>query len=125
MCRIGCPIRVRIMWGDDLQSTTWLGDAMQFVHETEHVGNMLDDVATNDLLKLIVVEWIWKLAEVVNYICMAQRIRIDADRAGILVLSTTNVKNCFLSCAAGHVLNREQGGELLQVDGVNRLAQRA
>jgi len=57
---------------------------------------MLDHVPANDLFKLIVLEWIRKGSEIVNYICMTLRIRIDADRAGKLVLTTPNIKNAFL-----------------------------
>ena len=66
---------------------------MQLVHESEHVGNVFDHVATDDLFELIVSEWIWKVAEVVNDVGVASRVRVDADRAGIFVLSTPNIKN--------------------------------
>ena len=57
---------------------------------------MLDYVTANDLFKLIVAERIRKVAEIVNDICMAQRIRIDADRAGKFVLTTANIKHSLL-----------------------------
>jgi hypothetical protein len=56
---------------------------------------MLDHVPANNLFKLIVGEWIRKVSEIVNYICMTPRIRIDAERAGKLVLTTANIKNSF------------------------------
>lgn len=86
------------MWRNDLQSTAGLRDAMQLRDESKNIGNVLDDVATNDLFKLIVAEWIWKGPEIVNDICMAQRIRIDAKRAGKFVLATADIENCFFRC---------------------------
>ena len=84
------------MWRDDLQHAAGLRDAMQLVHETKHIGNVLDHVSTYDLFKLVIGERIWKRAEIVNDICMTRTIRIDADRAGKFVLTTADVENLFL-----------------------------
>lgn len=69
---------------------------MQLVNETEHIRNMLDHMSTNDLFKLVVSEWIWKRSEIVNNIGMTQTIRVDTNRAGKLVLTTTYVEDLFL-----------------------------
>ena len=66
---------------------------MQLVDESKYVRNVLDHMPANNLLELIVSEWIWKVAEVVNDVGVASRVRVDADRAGIFVLSTPNIKN--------------------------------
>ena len=69
---------------------------MQLRYETEHVRHVLDYVSTNDLFKFIVAERIRKVSEVVNHISVTQTIRVDTDRAGILVLTTADIKNSFL-----------------------------
>lgn len=84
---------------ENFQNAAGLRDAMQLINETKHVGNMLDDVAANDLFKLVIGERVWEGAEIVNYICMTQTIRVDADRAGKLILTTTDIENLF---AFGH-----------------------
>ena len=81
------------MWGNDFQPAARLGDSMQFRDEPEYIRNMLDDVAANDLFKFVVVERIREGAEIVNDVCVAARVCIDADRAGKFVLSTADVKN--------------------------------
>ena len=44
------------MRSDDLQYPAGFGDAMQLVNKTKHVGDVLDDVATNDLFEFVVSE---------------------------------------------------------------------
>ena len=75
---------------------------MQLSDETKNIGNVLDDVSTNDFFELIVVEGVREAAEIVNDVGVTSRVRIDADRAGIFVLSTANIKNLFLCCAVDH-----------------------
>ena len=81
---------------DDLYFAASLRDAMQLIHESKHIRNMLDHVATNDFFKFIVGEWIRKRSEVVNDIGMTQSIRVDADRSGEFVLTTTYVEDLFM-----------------------------
>ena len=81
------------MWCNDLYFAARSRDAMQLIHETEHIGNMLDHMTTNDLFKLIVTERIRKRAEVVNDVGMTRRVCIDADCAGKLILTTADIKN--------------------------------
>jgi len=77
---------------NDLQSATGSRDAMQFGNEPKYVRHVLNHVTTNDLVELIVSEWIWNDAEVMNDVSVTARVRIDTDRAGKLVLATTDVK---------------------------------
>lgn len=81
---------------NDLYSATRLRDAMQLRDETKHVRNVLDHMTANNFFKLIVAERVRKGPKIVNDVGMAQRVRIDADRAGKFVLATTNIKNSFL-----------------------------
>lgn len=81
---------------DDLQDAAGFGNAMQFGNKTQHVGNVLDDVTTNDLFEFVVRERIRKRSQIVNDVCMTSTISIDADRAGKLVLTTADVENLFL-----------------------------
>ena len=81
------------MRSDDLYFATRLRDAMQLRDEPQHIRHMLDHVTTNYLFKLIISEWIWKRSEIMNDVSVTQKVRIDTDRAGKLVLTTTNVEN--------------------------------
>src|ERR1043165_5975245 len=85
---------------------------------------MLDNVTANDLVEFVVGERIWKRSEIVNDICVTQAIRIDPDRTRKLVLTTTDIENLS---AFGHrsVLVQQQRCEFVQIERVNRLAQRA
>ena len=96
MSWIGSPIRVGIVRSNDLQSATGLRDPVQLSDETNHIRNVLDHMTANDLFKLIVAERIRERSEIVNDVCMASRVRVDADRAGKFVLTTTNIKNSLL-----------------------------
>ena len=89
------------MRSDDLQDAAGFGNAVQLGDKTKHVGNVLDDVATNDLFEFVVRERIWKRSQIVNDVCMTSSISIDADRAGKLVLTTANVEDLF---PFGHAL---------------------
>ena len=93
VCRIGGPVRVRVVRREDLQLTTWPRNAMQFIDEADDVGHMLDYVITNDLFKLVVGEWIGKNTKVVNNVGMTTGIGVDADRAGKFILATAYVQN--------------------------------
>lgn len=93
MRRVGSPIGIRIVRRQDLQHSAGLRDAMQFVDEAEHVRDMLYDMAADDLVELIIIKRIRKDAEVVNDVGMTTRVRVDADSAGKLVLTTANVEN--------------------------------
>jgi len=84
---------------ENLENAARSGDAMQLVDEPKHVGNVLDHMTTNNFLEFVIGKRIGKRTEIVNHIRMTQTIRIDADRAGKLVLTTTNIE--YLS-ALGH-----------------------
>src|SRR5688572_5099515 len=96
MSRVGCPIRIRVVWSNDLQSSTGLRNAVQLINEAKHIGDVLDHMTTNDLFELIVAERVRKGSEIVNHVCMTQRVRVHADRAGKFVLTTADVKNSLL-----------------------------
>ena len=68
-------------------------DAMELVNETEHVRHVLDHMTANNFFEFIISKRIWKRAEIVNHIRVTQTIRIDADRAGKFVLTTTDIEN--------------------------------
>ena len=90
---IRCPIRIRIVRRNDLQPASGLCDAMQLGDEPKHVRHVLDHVTTNDLVELIVSERIRNDAQIMNDVGVTPRVRIDTDRAGKLVLATTDVED--------------------------------
>jgi len=91
--------------------------------ETKHVGHVLDHVTTNNLFEFVVGKRIRKRAEIVDHISVTQTIRIDADRAGKFILTTTDIENLS---AFGHrsVLVQQQSCQFFQIERVHRLAQR-
>src|SRR2546423_1691242 len=96
VCRIGCPIGVRIVRGDDQNSATRPGDAMKLGDKRHHIRHMLSDVTANDVVELVIRKRIRNRSEIVNDICMGLGICVDADRARCLIPATTNIKNlCF------------------------------
>ena len=84
------------MRSNNLEDATGFGNAVQLGDKAKHVGNVLDDVAANDLFEFVVRERIWKRSQIVNDVCVTQTISIDADRAGKFVLTTADVENLFL-----------------------------
>jgi hypothetical protein len=80
-----------------------LRDAMQFRHESDHIRNVFDYVAANNLFKLVIGEGIRKDAEIVNDVGMTTRVGVDTDRAGKFILATTYVQNSLRGF--GHALS--------------------
>ena len=54
---------------------------------------MLDDVTTDYLVEFVIWEGIGQDAQVVNDIRLGSGIRIYSNRAGIFILSTSDIKN--------------------------------
>ena len=96
MSWISCPIRIRIVRCNDLYFPAGLCDAMQLIHKAENVRHVLDHMPANYFFKFIIGERVRKDSEIMNHICMTQTIRIDPDRAGKFVLTTTDIKDLFL-----------------------------
>ncbi len=119
--RIGGPIRIRVVGSNNLQFATGLRDAVQLCNETENIGNMLDYMATDDLLKFVVFERIRKDPEIMNDIGMTPRIRVDADRSGEFVLTTADIQHAPLGCdnwvAVGHAISSCSKADWLALPG--------
>ena len=101
--RIGGPIGVRVVRRENLESAAGLGNPMQLRDEPDYIRHVLDHMTANDLFKLVVTEWIRKNTEVMNDVGMTSRVRVDADRAGELVLAAAYVQNAF--AGFGHALS--------------------
>ena len=71
---IGGPVRVCVMRRDDLYPTTRFRNAMKLGHKRHHIGNVFDDVAADDFIKLIVGKRIGHISEVVNHVRVGSRI---------------------------------------------------
>ena len=84
------------MRSDDLYFASGLRDPMQLVNEAKHIGNMFDHMTANDLFKFVISERVRKVAEIVNDVSVTRTVRVDADRSGELVLTTTDIENFFL-----------------------------
>ena len=96
VCRVGGPIRVRIVRRDDQNPAAGLRDAVEFGNKRHHIRNVLCDVTANDVVELVIRKRIGNRSKIVNDVCMGLRICVDADRAGGLVPATTDIKNlCF------------------------------
>ncbi len=92
---VGRPIRIRIVWGNNLDVAACFGNAMQLRDKVHHIGKMFDHVTTNDLVELAIREGIWNNAQIVNYIRLSPRIGIDTDSTRVLVLTAADVENPF------------------------------
>ena len=91
--RIGGPIGVRIVRGDDQNSAAGPGDTVQLGNKRHHIRNMFGDMTTNDVVKFVIRKRIRNRSKIVNDVCVGLRICVDADRAGGLVPATTYVQN--------------------------------
>lgn len=58
----------------DFYQTRWFSNAVKFANERHDVRNVLDHVATNDLVKFVVAEWIRQHAEIVKDVSIGTRI---------------------------------------------------
>jgi hypothetical protein len=56
---------------------------------------VFDYVTTNNLVKLTISEGIRNDAQIVNHISLRPGIRVNANGAGVFVLTAANVKNFF------------------------------
>ena len=117
MCRISRPIGIGVMRSNNLDSSTRPCDAIKLSDKGHHVGHVLDDVAADNLVELIVDEGIRDGAEVVNNIGIAARVRVDAYSAGMLILSASDVKDLlalaiqrFQLC--GSLIHSNKDGEM-------------
>jgi len=68
--RIGGPVGIGVMRRDDRNAAAAFCDAIEFGDESHYVGNVLGDVAADDLVEFIIGERIWNRSEIVNYIGM-------------------------------------------------------
>lgn len=68
--RIGGPVGVGVMRRDDGNASAAFCDAIEFCDQGHYVGNVLGNVAANDLIEFIIGERIWNRSEIVNYIGM-------------------------------------------------------
>ena len=93
VCWIGGPIRIGIMGCDNLDSSPRLRDPVQLVNEAKDVRNMLDNVATDNFVELVVTKRIRKDSQIMNDVGLRARIRIDADCAGKFILPASNIQN--------------------------------
>ena len=84
------------MRSDDFDQTTWFSNSVKFANKRHYVRHVFDHMPANDLVKLIVRERIRKDSEIVNDVSMTARVRVDADCARKLVLTTTDVENSLL-----------------------------
>ena len=69
------------------------GYAMKLGDERHHIGNMFDHMPAYHFIEFVIGKRIWRLAQIVKDIGISARIRVDADRARILVASTTYVQD--------------------------------
>lgn len=67
---IGWPIRIRVVWRDDFEPPSRLGDPVQLGNKSHHVGYVFNDVAANHLVEFVVSERIGYDAQIVNHIGM-------------------------------------------------------
>lgn len=77
---------------NDFQFAPGLRNPVKFVHESENVRNMFDDMPANNFIKLAITEGIRKDAKVMYDVSVTARVRIDANRARYFILAATDVQ---------------------------------
>jgi hypothetical protein len=95
MCRIVCPVWVRVMRCQQPDPAAWSGDPVQFGDKSYYVGNVLDNVIRNYKIELAVPKRIGNITEIVNNIRGRARVVIKADCALRLIRSASDVQNLF------------------------------
>lgn len=85
------------MRGYDPQLTCRFRNPVQLINETDHVGDMFDNMSANDFVKLIVAKWIGENTEIVYHVGVGPGISVDANRARILVLTAADIENFFVA----------------------------
>src|SRR6266478_4873941 len=87
------PIRIRIMWCDNLKPSARFSDPVQLIHEAQHIGDMLDHVAADYFVELVIIEWVRKVSQVMYEVCLSPWIRIDTDGAGKFILPASYIQD--------------------------------
>src|SRR5260370_11604521 len=89
------------MWCDYLKPSAWFSDPVQLVYEAQHIRDMLDHVATNYFVELVVIEWIRKVSQVMYEVCLSPWIRIYTDGARKSILPAPHIQNFFRGVGYG------------------------
>jgi hypothetical protein len=78
------------------------GDAVQLVDESNYIGNMFNNMSTDNGLEFVIAERIWKLAKIMKDISMTPRVGIYANRPWEFILPAADIQNPFAgSCLFG------------------------
>jgi len=70
VCWIGSPIGIRIMWRYNFYQTFGFGYSMKLAHKGHDIRNVLNHVAANDEVEIVVGERIRQNAQIVNDVCI-------------------------------------------------------
>jgi hypothetical protein len=90
------PVGIGIVRGNDFDGASRSGDAVDLRDKGHHVGHVFDHMTAYDLIKLVGAEGIGQDTQIMNDIGMAARIRVDAYRSGILILTAADIEDSFL-----------------------------
>jgi len=66
VCGVGWPVGIRVMWRDDFYQARRFRYAMELSHKRHHIWHMFNHMTTNNLIESVVVERIWKHAQIMN-----------------------------------------------------------
>jgi len=66
---------------------------MEFSYKAEYIGNVLDYMTANNLVELVIIKRIRKDTKIVKDVGVTAWVRVDADGAGKLILTTPDVQN--------------------------------
>jgi hypothetical protein len=65
---------------------------VEFFHQSDYIGDVLDDVNRPDFPERTIAQWEWKLIEIRDNVGARVRIAIETDRARILVNAAPNIE---------------------------------
>src|SRR5215813_10472215 len=92
MSQVRGPIRIGPVGRQQLDYAAGPGDPVQLGHDRHWFFDMLDNMAANDFIELVVAKWIWQIVQVVYHIGVGARINVHADGTGSLVSPTTYIQ---------------------------------
>ena len=88
---------IGVVGGFDANEATWFYEAVELLHRTDHVCQMLDDVDRPQLVERAVRQGVREPVQIANNVGCARRINVDADGAWILANSAADVENFQLT----------------------------
>src|SRR5689334_18199344 len=93
MRRVVRPVRVSVVRRGYPDVATGLSYTVKLCKESHYIRNMLDDVAGDDQVKLVVLKRVRQIAEVVDDVGGRSWVVVQADGPGIFIGAAADVED--------------------------------